>query len=88
MHPALEHYYSYYVCCRDENYKPSKQPRKKQIKLGHTKKPSRKLGTTCISWMYATKFSSRKMDVKFHSNHNPDDDVVPLPVSTKDCYET
>ena len=80
----LERYY--YVCCRDGNYKPSKQPRKTNKKRPY-QKPSRKLEMTCISRMYVTKFSSGKMDVKFISAHDPDEDeagFVPLPVSTKE----
>ena len=37
--------------------------------------------------MYVTKFSSGRVEVKFisaHSNHNPDEGFVPLPVSTKE----
>jgi len=37
--------------------------------------------------MYVTKFNSGKMEVKFNSNHNPEEDeagFLPLPVRTKE----
>ena len=73
----------YYVFYWDGTTKHPKTQKKQP------QQPSRKLGKTCISQVYVTKFSSGKMEVKFisaHSNHNPDEDVagfVPLPVSTK-----
>ena len=80
---------SYYVCCRDENYKESKRPRKTEKKRKH-QKTSRKLGQTCISRMYVTKFNSGRIEVKYisaHSNHTPgpgEAGFLPLPVSTKE----
>ena len=80
---------SYYVCCRDGNYKESKRPRKTEKKRQH-QKASRKLGQTCISRMYVTKFNSGKIEVKYisaHSNHTPgpsEAGFLPLPVSTKE----
>ena len=84
---ALERYY--YICCRDGNYKESKQPCKTEKKRPH-QKPSRKLGATCISRMYVTKFNSGRVEVKYisaHSNHTPDPSeagFLPLPVSIKE----
>ena len=53
-------------------------------------KPSRKLGATCISRMYVTKFNSGKYEVKYtsaHSNHTLDQSEAgfsPLTSSTKE----
>lgn len=77
---------TYFICCRDGDFRSCARPRKTGQKRPH-QKDTKKLNDTCISRMYVDYYGDGRVTVMYitaHTNHQPgscEDAYLPLPKS-------